>query len=62
MPRYFARKGPSQRVRCEWEDYAPLLPCLIVSDHEAADTGLVDKDGDPIMRAPNPVGFCWDED
>jgi hypothetical protein len=61
MTRYFARKGHSRRVVAHWADDVPLLPCLTVSDHEAADTGLVDKDGDPIMRMPNPVGFCWGE-
>lgn len=33
-----------------------------VSDHEATDTGLLDRNGDPIMRAPNPIGFGKDED
>jgi hypothetical protein len=30
-----------------------------VSEHEAADTGLLDANGDSIMRAPNPMGFVW---
>lgn len=30
-----------------------------VSDHVATDTGLLDKDGNAIMRAPNPIGFIW---
>ena len=42
----------------EWQGY-PLTPDLKVSDHKAADTGLVDHRGDPIMRAPNPMGFVW---
>lgn len=61
MARYFARKQPVQPITANWADDVPLLPPIYVSDHEAADTGLVDKDGDPIMRAPNPVGFHWEE-
>ena len=59
MTRYFACKGRSQRIVASWDDEYPMLPALSVPDHEAADTGLVDKDGDPIMRAPNPMGFHW---
>lgn len=35
----------------------PLIPTITVSDHEATDTGLVNQRGDPIMRAPNEMGF-----
>lgn len=28
-----------------------------VCDHEATDTGLLDKNGDPIMKAPRSIGF-----
>jgi hypothetical protein len=31
-----------------------------VCDHEATSTGLLDKNGDAIWRAPNPIGFIWD--
>lgn len=31
-----------------------------VSDHVATNTGLLDKDGNPIMRAPRPMGFVWE--
>jgi len=30
--------------------------------YEATDTGLIDHNGDPIMRAPNPMGFIWERD
>lgn len=33
-----------------------------VCDHEATDTGLVDINGDAIMRAPNPIGFGKDDE
>lgn len=35
----------------------PLLPGLSVSDHHAVKTGLVDLNGNPILRAPEPIGF-----
>lgn len=63
MPRYFTRR-PSARHWVEDETFAnegPMLPAISVSDHEATDTGLLDQHGDCIMRAPNPVGFIWEE-
>lgn len=42
------------------EDGKPLVPHIEASDHKDVDTGLVDKRGDPIMRAPNPMGFGGD--
>lgn len=41
-------------------DVAGHMPT--VCDHEATDTGLLDANGDMIMRAPNPIGFGKDED
>lgn len=61
MTRYFTRHIPKAPRADYWED-EPFRPHLIVSDHEAADTGLVDERGDAIMRAPNPVGFVWDDE
>ena len=69
MSRYFSR--PSHHIartgkmvvrpRAEWCDNEfPLLPQITVDDHEAVETGLVDHRGDPIMRAPNPMGFGCD--
>jgi hypothetical protein len=66
MSRYFARptcKQPLQvRPHAHWDDDVQFLPDLTVSDHDAVDTGLIDHRGDPIMRAPNPVGFGRDEE
>jgi hypothetical protein len=56
-PRYFTRRAKASDD--VWWDRGPLIPSLTVSDHEATDTGLVDERGDPIMRAPNPIGFVW---
>lgn len=68
MSRYFTR--PSHHIRrvtemmgrprAAWDDEYPMLPHLDVPDHEAADTGLLDHRGDPIMRAPRPMGFGRD--
>lgn len=60
MPRYFVQR---RRPRADWDDddwpEPPLNHIPIVCDHEAVDTGLVNENGDPIMRAPNPMGFIW---
>jgi hypothetical protein len=54
MPRYVTR---STKPRCNWDDNVPMLPSLSVPEHEYVDTGLLDHRGDPILRAPNPMGF-----
>lgn len=41
-------------------DIAGHIPS--VADHVATDTGLLDQNGDPIMRAPNEMGFIWSDD
>jgi hypothetical protein len=38
------------------------LPSIIVSEHEAINTGLLTAGGDTIMRAPNPMGFIWERE
>jgi len=63
MARYFSKP---RRIAAWVEDEeawdAPVSDHIpTVSDHEATDTGLVDLNGDSIMRAPNPIGFIWDE-
>lgn len=61
--RYFVARKRALWVADEdaWPaDVAGHIPS--VSDHEATYTGLVDTNGDPIMRAPNPMGFGKDED
>lgn len=61
MPRYFVQRRKAWVEDDEgWvEAVAEHIPT--VCDHEPIDTGLVDQSGDPIMRAPNPMGFIWDE-
>lgn len=58
MTRYFTRPRAAPEGR--WDD--PMIPAINVSDHQPVDTGLVDKHGDPIMRAPNPIGFGRDKE
>lgn len=60
MARYFVRRPPARCDAGYWADDAPMLPDLRVSEHVATDTGLIDRDGYPIMRAPNPIGFHWE--
>lgn len=62
MSRYFVQRRKSA-VRASDDDWAPVgngwhIPA--VADHVATDTGLLDANGDPIMRAPNPMGFGRD--
>lgn len=61
MPRYFSAPRGSGWV--EDEHYSPepgRISELSVPEHVAADTGLLDANGDSIMRAPNPMGFGRD--
>lgn len=63
MSRYFTVRAKPVRADDEyWADTAPYVTNLTVSDHEATDTGLLDASGDPIMRAPNPMGFGRDDE
>lgn len=60
MARYF-RKPQAWREVYDCDDLvSDHVP--VVSEHVAIDTGLIDKDGYPIMRAPNPIGFGKDEE
>ena len=62
MAQYFTKPA---RAWIEDEDAwdAPTLHHTpTVSDHVAIDTGLVDLNGDPIMRAPYPMGFGKDDE
>lgn len=43
-----------------WSDDISRPSSLDVPDHVATDTGILDARGNPIFRAPNPMGFCWD--
>ena len=63
MARYFVA---ARRPRTLWvEDDAATAdwsaPVPTAPEHEATDTGLLDRYGNTIMRAPNPIGFGdWD--
>lgn len=62
MSRYFTRP------RALWvaDDLDMSSPAHMgipsVCDHEATDTGLLDATGEPIMRAPRPIGFGRDDE
>lgn len=60
MSRYFTKPQVIQ-PHADWDDPYPLLPDLHVPDSRPVDTGLVDIRGAAIMRAPNPIGFIWNE-
>lgn len=61
--RYFTRRAPKAQTRSDgwWDNEGLVLNSLSVPDHEATNTGLIDASGDAIMRAPNPMGFVWEE-
>lgn len=64
MSRYYSRRAsivpqPMISENTTFQPW-PLLPSVCAADFESTDTGLVDVRGDPIMRAPNPVGFGKD--
>lgn len=62
MSRYFTRR-PYAWVEDEeaWDapinDHIPTVDIWV-----PIDTGLLDKDGNCIMRAPNPIGFGKDDE
>lgn len=64
MSRYFTMKPRADLWVGDYdEDPLPvsgLVPS--VPEHVAIDTGLVDENGDPIMRAPRPIGFGRGDD
>lgn len=59
MARYVTRPKADDDY---WPETAPFITSLTVSDHEAADTGLLDADGNTIWRLPNPIGFGRDDE
>ena len=41
-----------------WDEDSPLLPALIVFEPESPElTGLLNADGQPLVRKKEPVGF-----
>ena len=59
--RYFVRPKAKARADGWWSDEGLVLNSLSVPEHEATDTGLIDASGESIMRAPNPMGFIWED-
>jgi len=60
--RYFVQRAPAPRSDDSyWWPTGNSWHIPNVPDHQASDTGLVDVDGNAIMRAANPMGFVWDE-
>lgn len=62
MSRYFVQRRQPPKAD-DW-DYPVGNSWFIptVPDHEATNTGLIDANGDPIMRAPRPIGFGRDDE
>ncbi len=48
----------------DFEDYldVPYVPQLVVFEKEPEFIGLLNADGEPIWRVPDPIGFLWFED
>lgn len=61
MPRYFTRQR-GYVADDLYDSYYPLLADIHVPDHVPVNTGLLDANGDAIMRAPRPIGFGRMED
>lgn len=45
------------RPRAEWNDESPMLEGKTVHEREPVNTGILDKDGNPIYRVMSPIGF-----
>lgn len=58
MPRYFIHP----KAWDDWSDDIPRPANIYVDEHVPTNTGLLDKDGNTIWRAPRPVGFGRDEE
>ena len=68
MPRYFiklnqlviAKRDIKSEPRASWWEPNPTpLPYPTVSETTSIDTGLLDKDGNRIMRAPDKIGAYY---
>lgn len=45
------------RPRAEWDDEKPMLEGKTVHEQEPVKTGILDKDGNPIFRVMDQIGF-----
>lgn len=58
--RYIAKRSPPLRM---WDEApAPALPHPTVYAVEPVKTGLFDKEGTPIYRLPDPIGYLRSRD
>lgn len=60
MSRYVIR--PRRAEGGWWEAPAQALPFPTVVDAGPVQTGVVDVEGNPIYRLPDPIGFLRKED
>ena len=60
MSRYYSQ--PRAYWIDEDGDAMQVVDGVSVPEHHPVDTGLLDVRGDPIMRAPYPIGFGRDEE
>lgn len=57
MSRYVTRARRPRSGDDDWYQVTPPLGHPTVFVPEPADTGLVDADGNPIFKVPDPMGF-----
>lgn len=64
MPRYFICSSAPRSEHWAGDDtyVEPLIPAIHVSEHTATDTGILDLNGNAIMRHPREMGFGKDID
>lgn len=63
--RYFARPRAHRPLYVEddtYESQKAMLPPIVVPDHEAVNTGVLNVNGDDIWRSCRPMGFGRDAD
>lgn len=48
---------PSKPRSSDWLDDRPMLPAIVTHDDPVEESGLVDKDGNKLVRRRDPVGF-----
>jgi hypothetical protein len=51
-----------EKADLDWDLDYPMLANLVVDNHTAEFTGLLDADGNPIVRMPRPIGFGRDNE
>lgn len=61
MPRYFTRPR-AFFVEDDLYREGNRAEVPVVPEHIAVDTGLMDANGGTIWRAPDPIGFKWEDE